>query len=182
MPMQFEELDARTRESMLSEFEAEQAGPHPYRGRNLSPTGLEASVALMRQAIETGTEETLAQALSVPVHWNPTESYIRNNVARLRNLNYVQAAERLALTEFNTWYVRGFARRLLDEGVELCQIYRAAQPKWEPASCTQHEGSIYRVRVIYDGHRIRYWPEPGDETAFAIPYEPNCHHSIRRVR
>ena len=31
------------------------------------------------------------------------------------------AANRLALTEFNTWYIHGFARRLMEEGEEKCQ-------------------------------------------------------------
>jgi hypothetical protein len=90
------------------------------------------------------------------------------------------AAERLAVTEFNTWYVRGLAKRLLDEGVTQCQVYRAALPKWEPADCTKHEGQAYPVKDVYDGHRAKYWPEPRNPNAFSIPAGPSCHHTIRR--
>lgn len=92
-----------------------------------------------------------------------------------------QSAARLALTEFSTWYVRGFAKRLLDEGVAQCQVYRGAQPKWEPGECADHEGRVVPVQSIYDSHRARYWPEPGDAAAFSIPFGPSCHHVIRRM-
>jgi hypothetical protein len=102
-------------------------------------------------------------------------------VTRERRVNVAQATGRLCLSEFNTWYVRGLATRLLEEGVTHCQAYRAAIPKWEPGECSTHEGQIYTVQEIYDGHRRRYWPEPGDTTATSIPFGPGCHHTIRRI-
>ena len=181
MGMNFEELDAVTRRWMQVEFDDEESGGSAYRGKGLSPTGKAAFPGLMQAAIREGDEETLSDALMNATYWEPTEQYVRNRVVRDRQVNVRQAAERLSLTEFNTWYVRGLARRLMDEGVTNCQAYRAAAPKWEPAECSQHEGQIYEVRVIYVGHRVRYWPEPGT-SAISIPYGPGCHHTIRRVR
>lgn len=172
--MQFDELDDVTRRYMLSEFEAEQAGGNPYIPRNLSPAGRAAFPDLMREAIRSGTEQTLSAALSNPTYWEPHD-------ASGKRVNVPFAAQRAALTEFNTWYVRGLARRLLDEGVEYCQVYRAMPPKHEPGECSQHEGQTCPVQMVYDGHRRRYWPEPGDPTAFSIPAGPSCHHTIRRV-
>lgn len=178
----FEQLDDITRQYMLSEFRAEEVSGNPYRSTRLSPAGLLAFPKLMVEAILRGNEETLAQALSNPQHWKPTEPYTRSGVTRQRRINPIKAAEFLARTEFNTWYVRGLARRLLDEGEQYCQVYRAA-PAWEPrAECLQHDGKIYSVQEIYDGHRARYWPPPGNPTALSIPVGTNCHHSIRRVR
>jgi hypothetical protein len=85
------------------------------------------------------------------------------------------------LTEFNTWYVRGFATRLLSEGVSTCEVYRAAQPKWEVAGCTAHEGKTFLVQEVYDGHRATYWPEPGNPAALTIPFGYGCHHTIGRA-
>jgi hypothetical protein len=59
-------------------------------------------------------------------------------------------------------------------------VYRASEPKWAVASCSQHEGHIVPVRKVYDGHRSRYWPTE-DLNAFSIPFQPGCHHSIRRT-
>lgn len=182
MRMLFEELNDETRRHMLREFTAEQASPNPYRSQTLSTAGLSVFPQLMADAIRSGNEESLMTALSNPTYWSLTETYVLKGVMRQRKVNLQQAAERLALTEFNTWYVRGLSRRLLDEGVSSCQIYRGAEPKWAPAECTAHEGMIVHVRQIYDGHRARYWPEPGNSTAFSIPFGPGCHHTIRRVK
>jgi hypothetical protein len=180
--MVFEELDSNTRTHMLSQFEAEAAAANPYLGERLSPTGRAAFPNLMRQAIQTGNEESLAKALMNPAFWNATEPYVRDGIERTRKINMQQAAEQLSLSEFNTWYVRGLARRLLDEGVALCQAYRGAMPKWEPGDCATHEGQTFSVQEIYNGHRARYWPKPGDPGALSIPFTPGCHHTIRRAK
>jgi hypothetical protein len=159
MAMQFEELDEITARFMLQHFEAEQASADPYLGKILSPDGRAAFPDLMREAIRQRTEVVLIGQLTRPEYWNSTEPYERKGILRERAVNVMQAAERLGMTEFNTWYVRGLAARLLDEGVESCQAYRAA----------------------YDGHRARYWPEPGDPDAISIPFGPGCHHTIRRM-
>ena len=181
MAMNFEELDRTTRRYMLQEFEAEIASDNPYFGKNLSAAGRSPFPELMRAAINGGSEETLGAALNRPGLWKDKETYERNGVRRQRRINVRQASERLALTEFNTWYVRGLARRLMDEGEEHCQVYRAAQPRWEPADCAAHENQVFPLQEIYEGHRARYWPVANDG-ALSIPFGPGCHHTIRRLR
>jgi hypothetical protein len=117
-----------------------------------------------------------------PALWNPTETYERGGIVRTRNINMQQAVEQLSLSEFNTWYVRGLAKRLIDEGVRSCQAYRGEMPKWEPGDCAAHEGQIFSVEEIYKGHRAKYWPKPGNPDAISIPFTPGCHHTIRRVK
>lgn len=181
MAMTFEEFDGTTRRYMLKELEAELASGNPYLGQNLSIAGRAAFPELMRAAINRGNEETLAAKLNRPSLWEEKETYTLKGVSRQRRINVRQASERLALTEFNTWYVRGLARRLMDEGEEHCQVYRAAQPKREPAECTTHENQVYPLQEIYEGHRARYWPVTNDD-ALSIPFGPGCHHTIRRLR
>lgn len=181
MSMNYAELDEKTRGIMLSEFDFEEAGGTPYRSKALSSRGRQVFSQLMRDAIKHGTEVTLSNALKDATLWEPMEPYVRDGVSRERKRNIQQASERLALTEFSTWYVRGLARRLLDDGVKTCQVYRGAQPKWESGECSEHEGRIIDVKTIYDNHRARYWPEPGNKDAFSIPFGPSCHHVIKRV-
>lgn len=181
MSMDYLELDQKTRSIMLSEFEIEQAGGNPYISKALSPRGQLIFPQLMVHAIMHGNEETLAGELSDVSLWEPMESYIRDGISRIRNRNIPQSIERLSITEFSTWYVRGLAKRLMDEGVKDCQVYRGAQPKWEPAECSEHEGQIVEVKIIFANHRVRYWPEPGNKGAFSIPFSPSCHHLIKRV-
>ncbi len=181
MTMEFDELDDVTRRYMLKEFEEEESGGNPYRSPNLNAQGLAAFPDAMRSAIQQGNEETLTAALNDPSLWNETEPWTREGVPQKpRRINVRQQSERLALTEFNTWYVRGLCRRLLDEGVTECQVYRGERPKWEPAECAEHEGIVLTVQEVYDGHRARYWPTE-NPAAVSVPFGPNCHHTIRRI-
>ena len=166
---------------MLEEFMSEEKSGSPYRSSRLSPLGLEVFPERMKKAIMEGNEETLFEALSNPTYWLSSETWTREGVTRKRAVNPQKVAEFLARTEFNTWYVRGFARRLIEEGEEFCQVYRAAPAKIPRGECLRHESEIYKVEEVYRGHRARYWPPPGDPNAFSIPVGTNCHHAIRRV-
>ncbi len=73
----------------------------------------------MRDAIERGDESTLRHSISRPEYWRLVGK-------AGRRVSIAHAAERLAVTEVNTWYVRGLAARLMDEGEEYCEVYRAA--------------------------------------------------------
>ena len=165
----FEDLDVTTRQWMLEEFQQEYNSANPYYGKALTEAGRRAFINEMERVIQdpNGNEVALAMALSVPSYW----------------INHPESnAQRLAITEFNTWYVRGLCRRLIEENVEFCEIYRAG-PAAEPrAECTSWEGRQFKVREVYDGHRVRYWPLPGNPNAFSIPAGPNCHHSIKRIK
>ena len=178
----FEELDdGITRGYMLQEFNIEQESGNPYESKLLTAVGLEAFPKAMAEAIQYGNEETLSAALSNPKYWHLEETRTRAGKLYRAKITPSKAAERLAQTEFNTWYVRGLAKKLLEEGEQFCQVYRAA-PAWEPREeCLSHEGKTYPVKDIYEGHRIRYWPPPGNPGALSIPAGPYCHHTIRRL-
>ncbi|GHO76992.1 hypothetical protein KSD_47630 [Ktedonobacter sp. SOSP1-85] len=175
--MYFEELNLITRQCMLDELEQEERGGNPYRGRLLSVAGKAAFPDLMRQAILSGNEQTLVHSLVISQYWQSAESYSKG----VRRINIQQQAERLGLSEFNTWYVRGFAKRLLQEGMTHCQVYRAAEPKGARETCSFYEGQTFPVEEVYQGHRAQYWPA-SNPRAFSVPFGPNCHHTIRRCR
>jgi len=181
MKANFEELDQKTREFMLEEFETEQSSGNPYISPLLSDSGREVFLELTKKAIVSEDEEFLSISLSKQEYWKEKQEYTRDGITREKRINFNQAAERLGFSEFNTWYVRGLAKKLITEGVRKCQIYRAKKPKWEPAECSKHEGQIVDAKVIYEGHRTKYWPEKNDY-AFSIPAQPGCHHTIRRVK
>ena len=152
--MNFEELNPTTRQCMLDEFEQEEVGGNPYRGRLLSPEGNTVFANLMRQAILSGNEQTLIRSLANSQYWQPFENYSKG----ARRVNVHQQAERLGLSEFNTWYVRGFSKRLLQESVTHCEVYRAGEPKGARETCSFYEGQVFLVEEVYQGHRAQYWP------------------------
>jgi hypothetical protein len=175
--MYFEELNSTTRQYMLDEFEQEEVGGNPYRGRLLSPEGNAAFPNLMRQAILSGNEQTLILSLTNSQYWQSVEPYSKG----VRRINFRQQAERLGLSEFNTWYVRGLSKFLLQEDATHCQVYRAAEPKGARETCSFYEGQTFLVEEVYRGHRAQYWPVSNPQ-AFSVPFGPNCHHTIRRCR
>lgn len=180
MPLYLPDLDPATRKHMLDEFDAEQAGL-PYLSTALSAHGRSIWPTLMREAAAYGDDVTLlSDLLSIPDAFNQQESYQRQGITRTRAVNARQAAERLATSEFNTWYVRGVAARFISEGISHVLIYRAADAKWAVAACTEHEGTIVSVQDVYDGHRATYWPI-ANPSAFSVPFQAGCHHSIRKV-
>jgi hypothetical protein len=181
MAFLFEELTNQVRDASRRELASELAAPPTYFSPRLTVVGQETFYALLDDALTDGNEETLERVLHNPLFWNTTERYVRNGIARTRNVNLATSARALAITEFNTWYIRGLCRILIDDGVEFCQVYRAA-PAFEPrGECLQHDGQTYAVTTVYEGHRIRYWPEPGQVDALSIPVGVNCHHTIRRL-
>ena len=175
------ELDAATRGHMEAEFADELSRPDRFVPLRLTPHGRSVWPKLMGEAIRSGDDATLHAALAAdPELINRTEIYERNGVLRERKVNRAQAAEMLSTSEFNTFYVRGLSAKLLAEGVETVEIYRAAEPRWSAAACASHEGLVVQTRAVYEGHRATYWPEanPGE---FSVPFHSGCHHSIRRI-
>jgi hypothetical protein len=71
----FEELDEITRQWMLKEFVSEEKSGAPYRSSRLSELGAEIFPKEMERAIREGNEESLANALTNPDYWNPSETY-----------------------------------------------------------------------------------------------------------
>ncbi|MGB3479417.1 MAG: hypothetical protein WBB67_09675 [bacterium] len=177
----FLELDKITRKWMLEEFLNEQNSGQPYLSTQLTNSGKKVFLIEMQKAItsSSGNEITLGKAIMNPSCWRP--SYIDKR-GRTISINPQASAQRLAQTEFNTWYVRGLARRLIEEKVDLCEVYRAGSAEDPRTECTSWEGKTFKVQDIYNGHRARYWPLPGNPGAFSVPSGPNCHHSIKRIK
>ena len=169
--MRFDDLDSTTREYMEREFLREQESEERYRPKTLSPLGQAVFPTLLLEAIRDGNAETLAQSLR--------REHVDDTVEP-KDIEW--RVRSLALNEFNVWYVRGLAKRLLDEGVEECEVYRGAEGRQR---CKGNKGyqreGLFPVRLVYDGHRAKYWPERNDD-AFSIPCQGGCHHTIRRVR
>ena len=174
MALRFEELTSLTRQYMCAAFEEEEKAGDPYRSSVLSRAGREAFPEIMRRSLELHDDVWLGNELNRAEYWNEHD-------ARGAAVPVAASSERLAACEFNTWYVRGVCRLLLDEGETQCQVYRAAGAKLTRGSCTTHEEQICSLSEILAGHRIRYWPHGGDVRALSIPASPNCHHSVRRL-
>jgi hypothetical protein len=164
----FEELTLPVRRAARAELDAELQRGAMYYNRSLSAAGRSQFYKLVDDALRCADDEVLERALRDDRLWK-----CRVNVGKI--------ARAIAITEFNTWYVRGLCRVLLDEGTKACQVYRAGFAFEPRDECLQHDAQIYGVMDIYAGHRRRYWPAPGEPAALSIPLGTDCHHSIRRL-
>lgn len=178
----FLELDDETRSYMLEEFRKEQSAPSfpPYRPSGFVGTD-EKFVTIMERALTEGDEDSLAYELSDPVLWEEYGIRIVKGRPREYRDPYDVQAKRFGITDFNTWYVRGLSAKLIQEGVEECEIYRADRAYVPRASCRGLEGAVLRTVDVYEGHRKTYHHPALDRRALSIPAGPNCHHSIQRL-
>lgn len=179
--MKFEELDETTRRYMLEEFQNEEKSGNPYRSSRMSTEGLANIARHIEEAIKSGNENTLAATLSNGRYWTQYETRRRKDTTYQSEIDPKVAAKVFALTEFNTWYVRGLAKRLMEEGQKECEIYRAESADQPRCECSRYEGQRLELQKIYDGHRAKYHPV-ANYGAFSIPSGPSCHHTIRRVK
>jgi len=134
------------------------------------------------KAINEGNEVTLEKDLCNASFWVSTTTVHRKETTYTKKVDYRVAAKTFALTEFNTWYVRGLAKRLLDEGAKECEVYRADTAVEPRCECTSWQTQKFDAKIIYDGHRKRYHHENVDRAAISVPSGPNCHHSIKRIK
>lgn len=168
--MVFEELDGKTRSFMVEEFDAERRGPRPYRPAEIPGEAWERLLELLRESLQRGTVEDLAAAV------REAASEGRFDPVRDRRL-----LETYARFEFCTCYVRGYSRRLLEEGVEFALVAHGEEGRQRTGRCGLFQGQLVSVRAVYEGHRARYWPPPGNPYALTVPADPLCRHTIRRL-
>ena len=152
-----------------------------YQSTRLNNAGKEKFRKVMEEAIKSGDILSLTRALSDPSLWEQTEPYARKGMMYERDIVPIAAAKMLAHTEFTTWYTKGFAKRLIEEDIDSCEIYRAETTLNARCECTRLEGHIVKVKDIYNGHRAKYHPNKNN-SAFSIPSGPFCHHTIRRLK
>ena len=176
MALYLENLDERTRQLMLEEMQYDIDNHQLHISPFLSGQGQRDYENLLRDALQSGTDETLAQNLrehrrilrTLPRR-NPSGGYSITATAE-------NAAQVLAESEFNRYYIRALARRAIEDGIPELVIYRAkpvANPR--PESEARIETAVPAQELLED---LR--AHPGDERpALGVPSGPNSGLSVR---
>lgn len=176
MALFLENLDARTRQLMLDELEYDITHSQLHISPFLSGQGQQDYSHLIREAIQTGTDETLAESLKL--HRRIARTMHRRQPKGGYSIAATpeNAAQLLAESEFNRYYIRGLARRAIEEGIPELVIYRAKpvqNPR--PESEARVETTISPQDLLDD---LR--AHPGDEPpALGVPSGPNSGLSVR---
>jgi hypothetical protein len=176
MSLYFENLDERTRGLMLDEMEYDMAHNQLHISPFLSGQGQRDYTNLLREALQSGNDETLAESLRE--HRRILRTLPRRNPKGGYSISSTpeNAAQILAESEFNRYYIRALARRAIEDGIPELVIYRAKpvnNPR--PESEARVETTIAPRDLLED---LR--AHPGDEPpALGVPSGPNSGLTVR---
>jgi DNA repair photolyase len=178
MALYFQNLDDRTRQLMLDEMEYDIANNQLHISPFLSGQGQRDYANLLRQAIQSGNDQTLAESLRL--HRRILKTLPRRQPKPKGGYSIAatpeNAAEVLAESEFNRYYIRGLARRAIEDSIPELVIYRAKPARNpRPESEARVETSLSPQELLED---LR--AHPGDEPpTLGVPSGPNSGLSVR---
>jgi len=175
MGLYYENLDARTRQLMLDEMELDISQNKLTISPYLSGQGVRDYPQLLRQAIESGNDDSLAAALS------QQRRLLRAYTRRTPGHGYAtvtvpnNAAEVIAESEFNRYYIRAVALRALETGVHELVVVRARPVEHpRPQSEALVETTLDPADILED---LR--SHPGENSRLGVPAGPGSSLSVR---
>jgi DNA repair photolyase len=176
MALYYQNLDDHTRQLMLEEMDYDIAHHQLHISPLLSGQGERDYPNLLRDAIQSGTDETLAQSLRVHRRLNRVLPRRKPKGGYAIASTPENAAEMLAEGEFNRYYIRALARRALEEGVSELVVYRA-----KPVSSPRPESEARVETTLPAGDLLEdLRSHTGDEPpSLGVPSGPNSGLSVR---
>jgi hypothetical protein len=175
MPLQYENLDPTTRRHTLAELDQDLASGDFHVSERLRPTAIAEYQRLLRDAVRYYDDRWLeehASDLLVDFEHRRTRSG-GQTTAKLPEM----ATRMLAEGDFNRYYMRGVARRAIEEGRQVVEAYRARfslEPRVESAELEGRRLSATDVLNHLRGQTT------GDPAVSALG-RPNSGLSVRLV-
>lgn len=174
--LQLHDLDECTRRFMLDELEQDVSQSRLYMSPRLSELGRTDYERLLRAALESGSEGTLADELRSHGRMQLDTRWARAKGSPIVSELPATAPDMLAEGEFHRFYLRGLCRRAIEEGIRTLEIYRA---KPAPESRSKSEAMV-GVRIdasslLEDLRRFR-----GEDPPRGLPQCPDSGLSVRR--
>lgn len=174
MGFNFENLDQKTRELMEAEVNFDLERNNLYLGKTLSELGKNNYLDLLREAIRSGSEESLAVELNKPGYFNLTQTRIMKNGPPILAKVPVTANETLAEGELNRFYIRALCLKAIEEN-SLLEVYRAKQVSNPRIESEQMIGKTVDSKALLEDLRTN----PGVDTALGLPQGPNSGLSVK---
>lgn len=176
MGLNYASLDQQTRDLMVAELDHDLSSATVYLSPRLSDIGRAEYADLLRDAMQNGSDDTLAAALGSDGRLNAkeTQRHPRGGPDIVKNVPHTAPAT-LAEGEFNRFYIRAVCRRAIDGGQTGVIAYRArasAQPR--PESVALDGQSIDPNALLNDLRN-----NVGIDTALGLPPGPNSGMSVR---
>ena len=176
MGLRYENLDDITRKYMLEEIDMDIRSDKVYRSSYLTQSGQGDFPELMRQAAETGNDDTLATSLKGK--FNRTTQRKRPKNAGYYTADVpMNAAEVLSESEFNRYFCRGLCRRAMGESIARLQVFRAKAVAAPRPESERKIGLLVEPSITLID--IRKSQEHGVEMALGIPPGPGSGITLR---
>ena len=170
MALNYEHLDARTRQSMQKEVDLDISRGALYISSRLNPQGVEKYPSLLKEAIQSHEDAWLADELRHINCMNTTEKR-KSSTVRVP----ITAPETLAEGEFNRFYIRGLCVRAMEDGIAevvVCRGKQVSQPRPESEAMI---GKRKSAKMLLEDLR----KSQGVEPALGLPPGPNSGLTVR---
>lgn len=175
MGLNLENLDLdNVRKLMLEEFENDIKGGNIYMSRRLKEESREIYIDLMKKAILTENDISLAKGI---LENNCLKSMLprRTRTGRITMARVpVNAHETLAEGEFNRFYIRALCRKVMQEG-GMIEVYRCKQVHNPRPKSEELIGKIIQPKLLLSDLRTNI----GEEPSLKMPGGPNSGISVR---
>jgi hypothetical protein len=175
MPLQYENLDPTTRRYALEELDNDIASGDFHISERLRPTAVAEYQRLMRDAVRYYDDRWLeehASDLLVDFEHRKTRSG-GQTTAKLPEM----ATRMLTEGDFNRYYMRGVARRAIEEGRQVVEVYRARFSLEPRVESSELEGRRLPAADVLNHLRGQ---TVGDSAVLALG-RPNSGLSVRLV-
>jgi len=170
MSLDLVDLDAETRTHMLAELERDIRGETLYISRYLSETGQDRYPLLLREAIESGDDGTLAFALASEPGLFVSKYEKRKPKGGFTLASVpVTAPQTLAEGEYNRFYLRAICLRAIDSEYDDIEVYRARESQNPRTASLAMVGARLNAASVLADLRAN----PGVDTALGLPPGPN---------
>lgn len=175
MALYYHNLDDRTRRLMSDELDYDITHNQLHISPFLSGQGQRDYVNLLRMAIQSGDDKTLAQSLQEHRRINRALPRRKPEGGFMIAAAPLNAARVLAESEFNRFYIRALARRAIEDGIHELVIYRAKPVRNpRPESEALVETTLAPEDVLAD---LRAHPD--QPPSLGVPSGPNSGLSVR---
>ncbi len=178
MGITYENLDDATRRFMVEEIDMDVANGTIYVSNYLNAEGCERWPDMLRQAAQTGTDDSLANAI------RSDNCLKRQAQKKTPSGGYTMAAvpvtahETMGEGEFGRYFARGLCRRAIDEGIPELEVYRAkAVMKPRPDSEAKIGMRVDPATILADLRQTQ-----GVAPALGLPPGPNSGLTLRIPR
>ena len=174
MGLSFHHLDPVTRTWMLDERREDEATGRLYFSERFTALGRAEWPRLLRAALATGDDDSLAASLHEFGLLARHEPRTRSSVRRHVRVPHTAAAT-YAESEFNSYYIRALCRRACAAGVRELVVYRAKRVHAPRSESEARIGQRINAAVLLADLRAHRGYEAG---ALGIPGGPNSGLSV----